>query len=37
MPFADRLERLTNELVNKAEAEMVEQVERSHNTHITSQ
>ena len=37
MPFADRLERLTNELVNKAEAEMVEQVERSHNAYITSQ
>jgi class 3 adenylate cyclase/HAMP domain-containing protein len=37
MPFAARLERLTNELVNKAEAEMVEQVERSHNAYITSQ
>jgi len=36
-PFADRLERLTNELVNKAEAEMVEQVERSHNAYTTSQ
>ena len=32
-PLADRLERLTNELVNKAEAEMVEKVERSHNAY----
>ena len=37
MPLADRLERLTNELVNKAEAEMVERVERSHTAYITSQ
>ena len=36
MPLADRLERLTNELVNKAEAEMVERVERSHNASTTS-
>jgi signal transduction histidine kinase len=36
-PLADRLERLTNELVNKAEAAMVEQVERSHNAYRTSQ
>src|SRR5215510_11378019 len=36
-PLADRLERLTNELVNKAEAEMVEKVERSHNAYTTSQ
>jgi K+-sensing histidine kinase KdpD len=36
-PLADRLERLTNELVNKAEAEMVEQVERSHDAYTTSQ
>ena len=35
-PLADRLERLTNELVNKAEAEMVEKVERSHNAYTTS-
>ena len=35
--MADRLERLTNELVNKAEAEMVEKVERSHNAYTTSQ
>jgi signal transduction histidine kinase len=36
-PLADRLERLTNELVNKAEAEMVERVESSHTAYITSQ
>jgi CHASE3 domain sensor protein len=36
-PLADRLERFTNELVNKAEAEMVEKVERSHNAYMTSQ
>jgi class 3 adenylate cyclase/CHASE3 domain sensor protein len=36
MPLADRLERLTNELVNKAEAEMVERVERSRNASTTS-
>src|SRR5262244_1694427 len=36
-PLADRLERLTNELVNKAEAEMVEKVERSHDAYTTSQ
>ena len=36
-PLADRLERLTNELVNKAEAEMVEKVERSHTAYTTSQ
>ena len=35
-PLADRLERLTNELVNKAEAAMVEQVERSHHAYTTS-
>jgi signal transduction histidine kinase len=35
-PLADRLERLTNELVNKAEAEMVEKVERSHHAYTTS-
>lgn len=37
MSLADRLERLTNELVNKAEAEMVERVEHSHNAYTTSQ
>jgi signal transduction histidine kinase len=36
-PLADRLERLTNELVNKAEAEMVGKVENSHTTYMTSQ
>jgi signal transduction histidine kinase len=35
-PLADRLERLTNELVNKAEAEMVEKVESSHRAYTTS-
>ena len=29
-PLADRLERLTNELVNKAEADMVASIEASH-------
>ena len=29
-PLADRLERLTNELVNKAEADMVARVEVNH-------
>jgi signal transduction histidine kinase len=36
-PLADRLERLTNELVNKAEAEMVERVEQNHQAYMTSQ
>jgi signal transduction histidine kinase len=36
-PLADRLERLTNELVNKAEAEMVASVEASHAAYLTSQ
>jgi signal transduction histidine kinase len=36
-PLADRLERLTNELVNKAEAEMIERVARSHTAYRTSQ
>jgi signal transduction histidine kinase len=36
-PLADRLERLTNELVNKAEAEMIERVARSHTAYTTSQ
>jgi signal transduction histidine kinase len=35
-PLADRLERLTNELVNKAEAGMVERVERGHQAYMTS-
>ena len=36
-PLADRLERLTNELVNKAEAEMVAGVEASHEAYVDSQ
>jgi signal transduction histidine kinase len=36
-PLADRLERLTNELVNKAEADMVASVETSHEAYVTSQ
>jgi signal transduction histidine kinase len=36
-PLADRLERLTNELVNKAEAEMVASVEASHEAYVDSQ
>lgn len=36
-PLADRLERLTNELVNKAESEMVASVETSHEAYLTSQ
>jgi signal transduction histidine kinase len=36
-PLADRLERFTNELVNKAEAEMVARVENSHAAYMTSQ
>ena len=35
-PLADRLERFTNELVNKAEAEMVARVENSHAAYMTS-
>src|SRR5712692_8936570 len=35
-PLADRLERLTNELVNKAEADMVARVEVSHNAYVTA-
>ena len=35
-PLADRLERLTNELVNKAEADMVASVEASHAAYVTS-
>ena len=36
-PLADRLERLTNELVNKAEADMVAGIEASHEAYVTSQ
>jgi signal transduction histidine kinase/DNA-binding response OmpR family regulator len=35
-PLADRLERLTNELVNKAEAGMVARVEVSHGAYMTA-
>ncbi|MGH7318473.1 MAG: ATP-binding protein [Candidatus Rokuibacteriota bacterium] len=35
-PLADRLERLTNELVNKAEADMVASIEASHEAYVTS-
>jgi signal transduction histidine kinase len=35
-PLADRLERLTNELVNRAEAEMVARVEVSHTAYDTA-
>jgi signal transduction histidine kinase len=35
-PLADRLERLTNELVNKAEADMVASVESAHAAYVTS-
>jgi signal transduction histidine kinase/CheY-like chemotaxis protein len=35
-PLADRLERLTNELVNRAEAEMVARVEVSHGAYQTA-
>ncbi|HXH08559.1 MAG TPA: response regulator [Alphaproteobacteria bacterium] len=35
-PLADRLERLTNELVNRAEAEMVTRVEASHAAYHTA-
>jgi signal transduction histidine kinase len=36
-PLADRLERLTNELVNKAEADMVASIEASQESYVTSQ
>jgi signal transduction histidine kinase len=36
-PLADRLERLTNELVNKAEADMVASIDASHAAYRTSQ
>jgi HAMP domain-containing protein len=35
-PLADRLERLTNELVNKAEADMVARIEVSHDAYMTA-
>ena len=35
-PLADRLERLTDELVNKAEADMVESVDVSHAAYLSS-
>jgi signal transduction histidine kinase len=35
-PLADRLERLTNELVNKAEAEMVSRVDEGHEAYVAS-
>ena len=35
-PLADRLERLTNELVNKAEADMVAHVELGHVAYLTA-
>ena len=36
-PLADRLERLTNELVNRAEADMVAGIEKSEQAYATSQ
>jgi adenylate cyclase len=35
-PIADRLERLTNEMINRAEAEMVEMVSASRQAYLTS-
>ena len=35
-PLADRLERLTNELVNKAEADMVASIDASHDAYLES-
>jgi len=35
-PLADRLERLTNELVNKAEADMVASIDASHEAYLAS-
>jgi len=35
-PLADRLERLTNQLVNRAAAEMVASIETSHEAYLTS-
>src|SRR5712691_5792439 len=36
-PLADRMERLTNQLVNRAEADMVASIEASHEANLTSQ
>ena len=36
-PLADRLERLTNELVNKAEADMVASIDAAHDAYVRSQ
>jgi signal transduction histidine kinase/DNA-binding response OmpR family regulator len=36
-PIADRLERLTNQLVNKAEADMVAKIDQNHRAYVTSQ
>jgi signal transduction histidine kinase len=36
-PLADRIERLTNQLVNRAEADAVASMETSHEAHLTSQ
>ena len=36
-PLADRLERLTNQLVNKAEADMIAGIEASNQAYVTSQ
>ena len=35
-PLADRLERLTNELVNKAEADMLARIDESHDGYLAS-
>ena len=35
-PLADRLERLTNELVNKAEADMVASIDATHDAYLAS-
>src|SRR5881409_414067 len=35
-PLADRLERLTNELVNKAEADMVASIDATHDAFVSS-
>src|SRR5207302_2492911 len=35
-PLADRLERLTNELVNKAEADMVASIDATHDAYVNS-
>ena len=36
-PIADRLERLTNQLVNKAEADMVAKIDQNHRAYLASQ